>query len=115
MTTRGVFDDAQLGLALANNLGPSLQVFPLAAGIAKVPLTLTPAAVAPNTTVEQNFTLAGAITTDAVSVTPPTLTAGVVLANERIVGTGTLGLQFVNATAGTLTPPAGVYIVTILR
>jgi hypothetical protein len=115
MTTRGTFDDAQMGVALSNNMGAALQPFALAAGIAKVPLTLTPASVAAATTVEQTFTLLGVQPGDAIDVTPPGLTAGVSVVGARISANNTVALQFVNTTAGALTPLAGSYIFVIFR
>jgi hypothetical protein len=115
MTTFGVLDGAKMGAALADQMGPSLQPYALSAGIVKVPLSLTPAAVAANTTVEQSFSLPGALPTDGVDVTPPALTNGVACANARISAANTLQLQFVNSTSGSLTPPAGVHIVNLFR
>ena len=57
----------------------------------------------------------GLLTTDAVVVTPPGTTAGVVQAAAYVSASDTLALQFVNPTAGSLTPPAGTYVVTVFR
>ncbi len=115
MTTRGVFDDAQMGLALAANMGPSLQAYPLKSGIVQVTVSVTPAVVAAATVAEQTVAIAGVVTTDAVFVTPPGLTAGVGVIGARVSSTGTVSVQFCNPTAGTLTPASGIHIFNIYR
>lgn len=80
-------------------------------------VTLTPSAVAATTAPVQNFanTGIGLLTTDAVIVTPPGATAGVAMASSWVSAADQLSLQFVNPTAGSLTPPAGSYRVTVFR
>ena len=87
----------------------------IASGFIKVSASLSPASVAGGTTVEQSFTITGLLMGDWVSVTPPSLTAGVVLANARVSAANTLQLQFANTTAGALTPPSGTYVILIAR
>jgi len=115
MTTRGVFDDAQMGAALSNNMGAGLQPYALASGIAKIALSITPSAVAANTSVEQQVALPGAQVGDAVLVNPPALVAGVALVDARISATNVLQLQFTNSTSGSLTPPAGAHQIVLFR
>ncbi len=86
-----------------------------AQGVYLVKATLSPAEVATITTAEQTFTLSGALTTDAVYVTPPGHQAGVVAAAARITAANTVGITFVNPTAGGVTPTAGVYLFTVVR
>jgi hypothetical protein len=80
-------------------------------------ITLTPASVATISAPIQNFaaTGIGLLTTDTVVVTPPSATAGVAQAAAWVSAADQLSLQFVNPTAGPLTPPAGTYLVTVFR
>src|SRR6266403_1541643 len=80
-------------------------------------LSLTPAAVLTVTAPAQNFaaTGIGLLTTDTVIVTPPSATAGVALTSAWVSAADQLTIQFVNPTAGSLTPPAGTYFVTVFR
>lgn len=80
-------------------------------------ITITPAAVATVSAPVQNFaaTGIGLLATDAIVVTPPSATAGVAQASAWVSAADQLSLQFVNPTAGSLTPPAGTYLVTVFR
>jgi hypothetical protein len=80
-------------------------------------ITLTPAAVPTISAPIQNFspTGIGLLTTDAVVVTPPGATAGVTQGSTYVSAADQLSIQFVNPTAGSLTPPAGTYLVTVFR
>jgi hypothetical protein len=81
-------------------------------------VSLTPAAIA-NTAASGAQTFAttgiGLLPTDVVIVTPPAVVAGIQQAGAFVSGTDTLSIQFINSTAGSLTPPVGVYKVTVLR
>lgn len=80
-------------------------------------ITLTPSAVSTVTAPVQNFaaTGIGLLTTDTVIVNPPSTTAGVAQAAAYVSAADQLSIQFVNPTAGSLTPPAGTYLVTVFR
>lgn len=80
-------------------------------------ITLTPSAVGATSAPVQNFaaTGIGLLTTDAVVVNPPSGTTGVAQASAFVSAADQLSLQFVNPTAGSLTPPAGTYLVTVFR
>jgi hypothetical protein len=81
-------------------------------------LTLSPAAVNTITAPEQSFaaTGIGLLTTDQVQVQCMAPLAGVGILNARVSAADTLTIQFVNPTAGNLTPTAStVYRVTVLR
>jgi len=81
-------------------------------------LTLSPAAVASVTAPEQTFaaTGIGLVTTDQVQVQCMAPLAGVGVINARVSAADALTLQFVNPTAGSLTPTAStVYRVTVIR
>lgn len=72
-------------------------------------LTITPALTATIVAAEQTFTCTGLSTDDAVFVSPPGVTASLGLASARVTAADTIGITWVNPTAGSLTAPAGVY------
>jgi hypothetical protein len=80
-------------------------------------ISITPAAVAADSAPVQNFasTGIGLLTTDVVEVIEPSATTGVALTTAWVSAADQLSLQWVNPTAGSLTPPAGNYIVSVLR
>lgn len=80
-------------------------------------IALTPAAVSAAGAPTQNFANIGIglLTTDSVEVQPPSATAGVALVGAWVSAADQLTLQWVNPTAGSLTPPAGNYTVTVSR
>lgn len=67
---------------------------------------LSPAAVGPNTTGEQQFAVAGVGGAAAVAVNKPTAQAGLIITGARSVSPGVLGITFANLTAATITPTA---------
>lgn len=77
-------------------------------GMNTMAAVLSPAAVAPNTTVEQQFAVSGlrAGTTTLVQVSKPTSQAGLDIVGCRAVSAGILGITFANVTAATITPTA---------
>lgn len=86
--------------------------------------SLTPAATAAATAVEQTFTsastgtpvgLAGLKVGDFVTVNPPSITAGVGIVGARVSAAGTLAITFMNATAGSLTAASGTYVIKVDR
>lgn len=85
--------------------------------VGRFAISLTPSAVSTITAPVQNFaaTGIGLLTSDTVLVTPPSATAGVALASAWVSAADQLSIQFVNPTAGSLTPPAGTYLVTVFR
>lgn len=88
--------------------------------MAQLSVSLTPASVGAATCVEQTFNtgvnaaLGDLDAGDFVSVTPPSITAGVAPVAARSAG-GDLRITFCNATAGALTPAAGVYQIHVVR
>lgn len=80
-----------------------------------IDVSLTPAQVNSVVAPAQTFTVPGLLTTDAVMVNPPSQTAGVAIANCYVSAANTLSIQFVNPTAGALTPAAGTHRVTVFR
>lgn len=80
-----------------------------------VKATWTPTSVSTITTAEQTVTVPGAVLGDGVVVTPPGHQAGVAAAAARVTAADTVGVTFVNPTAGSVTPTAGDYIFTLFR
>jgi hypothetical protein len=111
-----------IGLTFSNytsgTLTPSAQSYGFIAirGVTSISATLTPAAVAPNSTVEQQFTVSG-LRGSLVQVIKPTAQAGIDIVGCRAIpltnaqgvltGENGLGITFTNATAATVTPTAG--------
>lgn len=79
--------------------------------------SLSPVLVAANTTAEQSLAVAGILTTDKLlSVIKPTAQAGLGLVGWRIPSNGNIALNYVNDTAGGLTPTAAeTYTVIVGR
>jgi len=80
-------------------------------------LTLSPHAVAANTTAEQTFTLQGIrpgdVLLDVNSAAPQ---AGLGIVGRRVSAVNTIGITFANNTAGSITPTAGTsYAIAWLR
>ena len=80
-------------------------------------LAVAPVAVAANTTAEQAFaaTGIGLIVGDFVDVIKPTAQAGLGIVNARVSAIDTLAITYINATAGSLTPTAESYQVSVAR
>lgn len=77
--------------------------------------SLTPTSITAATTASQTFTLPGLKVTDFVDVGGPAPTAGTGIVGSRCSAANTLQIDFINTTAGTLTPVAGAYGITISR
>ena len=79
--------------------------------------SLTPVAVAANTTAAQTFALPGLQTTDIVLVVGlnGSQTAGIIIAEADCLTANVLSIQFGNVTASSATPAAGVYTLQIVR
>jgi hypothetical protein len=80
-------------------------------------LTITPALVAANTTVEQSFanTGIGLVVGDFIEVNKPSAQAGLGVVNTRVSAADTLAITFVNATGSGITPTAETYQVYVVR
>ena len=88
--------------------------------VGRFAISITPAASAAATAAIQNFasTGIGLIPGDVVVVNYPvgaTVVAGVTIGAAYVSATDQLSIQFVNPTAGSLTAPAGAYLVTVYR
>ena len=79
-------------------------------------VTLTPTALTASTTTSQTFTIPGLQLLDIVSVNfSGAQTAGVGIANAYVSAANVLTIVFSNSTAGTPTPAAGTYLITLDR
>lgn len=78
-------------------------------------VSLTPSAVSTVTAVEQTFTVTGVKLGDHVVVNPPGTTSGVVQASARVSAADTVAIQYVNPTAGSVTPLAGTHRILVTR
>lgn len=86
------------------------------ANILLLQATLTPSIVNTITAPEQTFTVPGLLVTDFVQVQKPTAQAGLGIVGSRVTAANTLGITFVNPTAGNITPTAGeVYLIKVVR
>lgn len=74
--------------------------------------TLTPVAVAANTTAEQTFTVTGLVAGSPVWVNKLTATQGLGIAGVRVSAANTLAINYCNGTAASITPPAEQYNVS---
>lgn len=75
-------------------------------GLATIAATLSPVAVAANSTVEQQFTIDGILQGQLVQVSKPTSQVGLDIVGCRVVADDTLGITFANLTASPITPTA---------
>jgi len=73
--------------------------------------TLTPASVAANTTAVQTFTVNGLAVGDSIDVNKPSHQAGLSIGNVFVSAANTLQIQYVNTTAGAITPASEQYII----
>lgn len=85
------------------------------AAISVVEASLTPAEVAANVAPAQTFTVLGVKSGDVIIVTPPSQTANVTIGSAYVSAADTISVQFVNPTAGALTPAAGTHKITVIR
>lgn len=86
------------------------------ASLSVIDISLTPAQVNTITAPAQTFTVPGLLTTDAiVSINPPGQQAGAAICNAYVSAADTLSIQFVNPTAGNVTPTAGTHRITVAR
>lgn len=73
--------------------------------------TLTPVAVAANTTAEQTFTVTGLVAGSPVWVNKPSWTQGLGVVGCRVSAANTLAINYGNCTAASITPPAEAYVI----
>lgn len=78
---------------------------------------LTPVAVAANSTVEQNFTVPGLVSSDQISSLffQSAFTVNVEPVNFRVATANVLTVAYQNPTNGSVTPPSGNYFLEVNR
>lgn len=72
---------------------------------------LTPAAVGANTTMEQTFTVPGLQVGDSLDINKASHQVGLAIGNVRVSAANTLAIQYINTTAGSITPTSEQYII----
>lgn len=77
--------------------------------------TLDPTSVPANSTSEQTFSLNGVTTQDIVTVSKPTHTTGLGIANCRVSAANTLAITFMNNTGSAIDPPTETYLIHTIR
>lgn len=77
----------------------------------RITQTLTPNAVAANTTAEQTFTVVGLAAGTEVYVTKPSVTLNLVVAGARVSALNTLAINFANNSGASITPPVESYAI----
>ena len=83
---------------------------------AVISVTLSPSAVAANTSAEQTFTVNGLEAGDHVAVNKPSAQAGLGIVGARVSAANTLAITFGNFTGSSITPTASeVYKVLLSR
>lgn len=92
--------------AVTPTAAESYQFVTVPTTLAFTPIALTPASVAANTTVEQQFTVPGVQVGMVMAVNKPTVNAGVLITNVRAIAANTIGITFANCTAAAVTPTA---------
>ena len=79
--------------------------------------SITPAAVAANTSAAQTFSVGGLQTTDFVTVIgyQGTQTAGIIVAEADCLTANVLSVQFGNCATASATPASGLYAIQVTR
>lgn len=98
-------------------LGPQIIPFGNLLSTFLLSSTITPAATAAATTLEQTFTVNGLQLGDQISgITPQfAITSLVDMVNYRVSAANTLAIAFSNSSAGSLTYPSGLFYVEVNR
>lgn len=98
-------------------LGPQITTYGNVQSTFVLTLTLTPALVTTITTAEQTFSVPGVQVGDQISGITYQGVWNVLMdfINYRVISNNNIAITFQNTTAGSLTPPAGVYLVEINR
>lgn len=79
-------------------------------------ITISPSAVAANTTAEQTFTVVGLAVGDFVEVNKPSAQAGLGIVNSRVSAPNTLAITFSNNTGSSIQPTANEqYLLEVVR
>ncbi len=110
--------NTNLGPAITSNPQPQSSIGNITkSALLNLP-SITPTALTASTTTQQSFAALGIglIVGDQISaVTPPSYVAGITIVSAVVTAADTLQITWGNFTAGTPTPPAGVYQVEVNR
>jgi len=98
-------------------LGPQIVTYGNIQSTFLLTVSITPAATAATTTLEQTFTVPGLQVGDQISGVSPqfAITTQVDIVNARVSAANTLALAFSNVTAGSLTYPSGSFYLEVNR
>lgn len=77
--------------------------------------TIDVASVAANTTSEQTFTVSGLTTDDLVIVNKPSHDAGLGIVGQRVSGTDTIAITYMNTTAAAIDPASETYDIIAIK
>ena len=99
------------------SLGPQVVNYGNIQATLLMQLSLTPSSVGATTSAEQTFTVSGLLVGDQVSAInlQAAWTVLVDIVNVRVSANNTLAISFQNNTGGSVTPPAGTYLLEINR
>jgi len=78
-------------------------------------VTITPAEVSANSTLEWAVTVTGLLTSDIVVVQKPTHQSGLGIVNARVSANDTLAITYMNTTGSGITPTSETYVVLAFR
>jgi hypothetical protein len=79
-------------------------------------VSVTPGAIAANTSAEVAVTITGILPGDLViNFVKPTLTAGIDIGNFRVFGANSIRVTYQNSTGSPVTPPTEIYSYYIVR
>lgn len=92
--------------AVSGSISGSVAGSPVVGTIYHTSASLSPGAVAANTTAEQTFTVNGLAVGDAMFVNKPTAQAGLGIVGARVSAANTLAITFSNNTGLAITPTA---------
>lgn len=84
-------------------------------GIYVARITIDPASVATITTAEQTFTVPGVLVGDLAFANKPSCTTGLGLAGVRVTAANTIGVTFVNPTAGGVDAASETWSILVIR
>jgi hypothetical protein len=97
-------------------LGPQIVTFGNIQSSFILTVSITPAATAATTTLEQTFTVPGLQVGDILTISPQfAISTLVTIENARVSAANTLAIAFNNSTAGSLTYPSGSYAIEVNR
>ncbi|MHB8602190.1 MAG: hypothetical protein ACYC9R_06410 [Nitrosotalea sp.] len=102
---------------LSDGVGAGVNLLAMGqSGISKLTASLSPVAVAANTTAEQLFTVPGILVGDFINVNKPTAQAGLGIVGVRASAANQVGITFSNNTAASITPTAAeIYVFSVTR